>query len=138
MAFINKAIENVKDTLEKIGYKKSDEDTKICYTFDSYFCEWFGRDANSLENKTVFIEEFSMVPNKWMTVIYKASIKFEINIYMFGDPNQCDPVEGGSQIHYDYLDSKTMDRFSQEGKHYNILRKKIVTINKHKKYYVNF
>ena len=27
---------------------------------------------------------------------------------MFGDPNQCEPVEGGSQIHYDYLNSKTV------------------------------
>ena len=27
---------------------------------------------------------------------------------MFGDPNQCEPVESGSQIHYDYLNSKTI------------------------------
>ena len=27
---------------------------------------------------------------------------------MFGDPNQCEPVEPGSQIHYDYLESKTI------------------------------
>lgn len=27
---------------------------------------------------------------------------------MFGDPNQCEPVEGGSQINYDYLESKTV------------------------------
>ena len=73
---------------------------KICFTFDSYFCEWKGRDLNSLEDKTIFIEEFSMVPNKWMqTTIYQAYT-------MFGDPNQCEPVEAGSQIHYDYLRSK--------------------------------
>lgn len=40
-----------------------------CHTFDSYFCDWHGRSIESLEGKTVFIEEFSMVPNKWMTMI---------------------------------------------------------------------
>ena len=24
---------------------------------------------------------------------------------MYGDPNQCNPVEGGSQLYYDYLTS---------------------------------
>ena len=120
LAFTNKSIENVKKTLKKkFCYTDGTHDEKMikdgqkqkrCYTFGSYFCEWYKRDINSLENKTVFIEEFSMVPNKWMTVIYKAFIKFGINIYMFGDPNQCDPVEGGSQIHYNYLDSITMEQ----------------------------
>ena len=120
LAFTNKAIVNVKKTLkEKFSYIdgiydekmiKDGQKPKRCYTFNSYFCEWYKRDANSLENKTVFIEEFSMVPNKWMTVIYKAFIKFGIKIHMFGDPNQCDPVEGGIQIHYNYLDSRTMEQ----------------------------
>ena len=118
LSFTNKAIENVKETLKKFGYNENldGEDTKICYTFDSYFCEWFGRDASSLKYKTVSIEEFSMVPNKWMTVIYKAFVMFGIKIYMFGDPNQCDPVEGGSQIHYNYLYSKKKDITVYRGK----------------------
>ena len=29
-------------------------------------------------------------------------------MYLFGDPNQCSPVEGGSQISYNYLESKTV------------------------------
>ena len=70
----------------------------ICYTFDSYLCEWNGRDLASLKNKTVSIEEFSMVPNKWITKIDA----------LFGDPNQCPPVEGGSQVHYDYLNSESV------------------------------
>ena len=41
-----------------------------------------------------------MVPNKWMTMIYKAFTMFNNKIYMFEDPNYCKPVEGGSQIHY--------------------------------------
>ena len=41
LSFTNKAIENVKETLKKFGYNENldGEDTKICYTFDSYFCE---------------------------------------------------------------------------------------------------
>ena len=85
LSFTNKAIENVKDRLHKMHYWVPD----ICYTFDSYFCEWYGRKIDSLEDKTVFIEEFSMVPNKWMTLIYKAFVMYGIKVYMFGDPNQC-------------------------------------------------
>ena len=107
LAFTNKAIENVKSRLIQSGYEKDDAN-KICHTFDSYFCEWNGRDINSLKDKTIFIEEFSMVPNKWMTKIYQVYTLFNNNIYMFGDPNQCEPVEAGSQIHYDYLGSKTV------------------------------
>ena len=33
---------------------------------------------------------------------------FNLTVYMFGDPNQCEPVEGGSHINYNYLESKTV------------------------------
>ena len=33
-------------------------------TYKAIVCEWKGRDLNSLKDKTIFIEEFSMVPNK--------------------------------------------------------------------------
>ena len=103
LSFTNKGIENVKSRL----IDKEDKN-KICFTFDSYFCEWYRRDVNSLKDKTIFIEEFSMVPNKWMRKIYEAFTLFNNKIYMFGDPNQCEPVESGSQIHYDYINSKTI------------------------------
>ena len=79
---------------------------KICHTFESYFCEWSNSSYHlgSLKNKTFFIEEFSMVPNKWMTKIYNAYSEYGNKVYMFGDPNQCEPVEGGS-TNYNYLDS---------------------------------
>ena len=105
LSFTNKAVENVKNRLIKKGYSQYIDK---CHTFDCYFCDWHGRKTESLENKTVFIEEFSMVPNKWMTLIYKAFVMFGIKVYMFGDPNQCEPVEGGSQINYNYLYSKTI------------------------------
>ena len=49
-----------------------------------------------------------MVPNKWMTKIYKACSKYCDTVYLFGDINQGDPVEGHSQIHYNYFTSKTI------------------------------
>ena len=107
LSFTNKAVENVKNRLIQTGYEK-EVANKICHTFDSYFCEWSDGNYHGLEGKTIFIEEFSMVPNKWMTKIYHEYIKYNITVYMFGDPNQCEPVEGGSQIHYDYLESKTI------------------------------
>ena len=107
LSFTNKAIENVKSRLIQSGYEK-EVANGLCSTFDSYFCEWNGRNIDSLKDKTIFIEEFSMVPNKWMTKIYQAYTLFNNTIYMFGDPNQCEPVEAGSQIHYDYLGSNTV------------------------------
>ena len=107
LSYTNKAMENVKSKLIQTGYEK-EVANKIGHTFDSYFCEWNGRDINSLRDKTIFIEEFSMVPNKWMTKIYQAYTLFNNMIHMFGDQNQTEPVEAGSQIHYDYLESKTV------------------------------
>ena len=74
----------------------------------SYFCEYHGRDIPDLEGETAFTEQYGMVPNKWMVKIYQACTKYHNTVYMFGDSNQCDPVEDGSQIHYDYMSSVTM------------------------------
>ena len=133
LAFTNRAVENVKNRLIKNGYDKYDAN-KTCFTFDSYFCEWNGRNIDSLDGKTIFIEEFSMVPNKWMTIIYKAFTMFDNKIYLFGDPNQCSPVEGGSQISYDYLNSKTIVICVHELKLLNTLKNLVDTINRHMRY----
>ena len=100
LSYTNKAVENIK---ERLG----DDYKEKCHTFDSYFCEWRETD-NSLKTKTIFIDEFSMVPNKWMTKIYEIFVENNNTIYMFGDSNQCEPVEGGSQIKYDYLNSASV------------------------------
>ena len=110
LSFTNKAVQNVKERLRNMDYEGNPD--IVCHTFDSYFCEWngFSSETNlkSLEDKTIFIEEFSMVPNKWITLIYKAFTLYGIKVYMFGDPNQCSPVETGSKISYDYLRSKSV------------------------------
>lgn len=70
LSFTNKAVENVKERLRGICDKEGIDDlSNKCYKFDSYFCEYHGRDVSGLEDKTIFIEEYSMVPNKWMTKI---------------------------------------------------------------------
>ena len=74
LSFTNKAIENVKSRLISNGYD-NEEANKICHTFDSYFCEWSDGNFHDLKDKTIFIEEFSMVPNKWMTKIYNEYLK---------------------------------------------------------------
>lgn len=105
LSFTNKAAENVKERLKRMKeYGLVDE----CHTFDSYFCDYHGRDMPDLEVKTVFIEEYSMVPNKWMTKVYQAFTKYGNTVYLFGDTNHCDPVEKGSQVHQNYFESKTI------------------------------
>ena len=44
-----------------------------------------------------------MVPNKFVTILYKLWLEYNFKVVMFGDPNQCNPIEGGSQIYYDYI-----------------------------------
>lgn len=55
----------------------------------------------------LFIEEFSMVPNKWITMMYKAFVIFGNWVYLISDPNQCSTVEGG-RISYNCLDSDSV------------------------------
>ena len=70
-----------------------------CFTFVRYFCEWNGRDISRLKDKVIPIEEFSMALNKWIALIYEAFTLYGNKIFMFGDPSQCEPVGGGSQVH---------------------------------------
>ena len=116
LSFTNKAVQNVKDRLRKMEYEGNPD--AICHTFDSYFCEWNGfssvTNLKNLEDKTIFVDEFSMVPNKWITLIYKAFVLYGIKVYMFGDPNQCSPVESGSRISYNYLRSKSVRQMCPE------------------------
>ena len=86
LSFTNKAIENVKSRIDE---RLSDN----CYTFDSYFNSYHNRDISHLKDKRDFIEEYSLTPNNWMSKIYQAFTKYHNTVFMFGDTNQCDPVE---------------------------------------------
>ena len=39
---------------------------------------------------------------------------FNNKVFMFGDPNQWEPVEPGSQINYDYLASKAINEMCRK------------------------
>ena len=88
-----------------MGFNKVNVDN-ICYTLDSYFNEFnnvnVGKNIKSPKNKTIFLEEFGMIPNKWIALIYKVFTMHNNTIYMFGDPNQCEPVQAGCRLFYDY------------------------------------
>ena len=102
LSFTNKAIQNVRSVLCDVY--NNNELAKTCYTFDLFFCDHHGRDITALEGKTIFVDKYSMTPNKWMTKLYQAFTKYRLTIYMFGDTNQCDPVEL-SDMFYDYFKS---------------------------------
>ena len=78
LSFTNKAIENVKSRIEERLRNN-------CYTFDSYFNTYHNRDISHLKDKTIFIEEYSMTPNKWISKIYQAFTKYQNTVFMFGD-----------------------------------------------------
>ena len=112
MSFTNKPIENVKKVFIE-QYLELELEFK-CYTLDRYFCDYYRRDISILEDKTIFIEEYSMTPNKWMTKLYQAFTKYSMTVYMFGDTNHCNPVEKLSKIHYDYFKSVTIKEMCPE------------------------
>ena len=72
LSFTNKAIQNVKSVLFDVY--NNYEPTKKCYTFDLFFCDHHGRDITALEGKTIFVDEYSMTPYKWMTKLYQHSL----------------------------------------------------------------
>ena len=80
LSFTNKAIESVKS---QVNHNVRDK----CFSFDSYFNSYHNRDIFHLADKTIFIEEYSMTPNKWMSKIYQAFTKSHNSVFMFGDTN---------------------------------------------------
>lgn len=94
----------------------------VCYTFDSYFFKGgVNGDIEIFEGKTIFIEEYSMIPNEWMIKIYQAHCKYKNKIYLF-DSQQCSSVEPGSQIHYNYHDSETITKTTGKQKKHEYIK----------------
>ena len=75
LTFTNNAIQNVKSVL--CDAYNNYELAKQCYTFDLFFCDHHGLDITALEGKTIFGDEYSMTPNKWMTKLYQAFTKYK-------------------------------------------------------------
>lgn len=63
-SFTNKAVQNVKDRLKsKIKNGNNIEChceniNKICYIFDSYFCDW--NNTRNIKDRTMFVNSLSM------------------------------------------------------------------------------
>ena len=99
-SFTNKAVDNIRSRVDDSLKNK-------VHTFDSYFNEFIS-DAENLKllaNKDVFIDKFSMVPNKWITLIYNSFVANNLKVNLHGDMNQCDSVEDNSRLKYDYTKS---------------------------------
>ena len=68
-SFTIKAVDNIRSRVDDSMKSK-------VHTFDSYFKEFIS-DAENLKllsNRDVFIDEFSMVPNKWITLICSSFV----------------------------------------------------------------
>ena len=59
-----------------------------CFTSESYFCEYKGRDVSTFKDKVVFADEYTMTPNRFITKSYHAFTKHGIQVFMAGDINQ--------------------------------------------------
>ena len=108
LSFTNKAIENCKTRLTDNGYT---DVNKIRYTLDSFFAT---NTIDTLKDKTVYLEEYSMIPGRFMNMIYNAFIKYDITVYMFGDSNQTNPVENNTSVIYDYTKSSAIRQMCPE------------------------
>jgi hypothetical protein len=79
LTFSNKAADNIR----KKGIKE-------VYTFDSYFNQ---HDDISQNITKILIDEYSMLPTKWIRILYNLKLNQpNIIIQFYGDPNQCKQV----------------------------------------------
>ena len=95
-SFTNKAVDNIRGRVDDNLKTKA-------HTLDSYVSE-FTSDTENLKllaNKDVFTDEFSMFPNKCMTLIYNSFVANKLKVKLYGNINQCNPVEGNSRLTYD-------------------------------------
>jgi hypothetical protein len=100
LSFTNCAVQNVKDRCE---FKNN------IYTFDSFF-----NDHLSFEQKLkkveeydrIIVDEYSMVPVKFMNLLNTIKTKLNIPLLFFGDHNQCLSIETTGII-YDYSKTST-------------------------------
>ena len=103
----NKAIVNIKKHLKFKFKMETDDVNKLCHTFESYFYDNV-RGIDNLKDKIVFVDEYSMTPNSYITLLYQAFTKYDITIIMSGDTNQCEPINNTKSIRHNYFTSKSV------------------------------
>ena len=94
---------NIKNILKDNHELSPIEVNKLCHTFESYFFD-STRGIDDLKDKIVFVDEYSMTPNRYITLLYQAFTKHDIIIIMSGDTNQCEPINGVKSIRHNYFD----------------------------------
>lgn len=99
LSFTNRAVKQVKQTLKKLG--ATEKMISRVKTFDKLFnicgCSETQMIKILSKSKTVYVDEFSMVPNKYMTYLYHSNAC----VKLFGDNNQLSSIED----EYDYTTS---------------------------------
>ena len=79
------------------------EVNKSCHTFESYFYD-NTRGIDDLKDKIVFVDEYSMTPNRYITLLYQSFTKHHITIIMSEDTNQCEPINRVKSMRHNYFD----------------------------------
>ena len=96
----NKALLVCKDEKQEDKYKKITDNVTTFHKFFSH-----GTLINK-KYKRIQIDEFSMVPTEWLSLIYKIKCSNpEICIQMYGDPKQCKQVCKYKR-YFNYLEKK--------------------------------
>lgn len=106
----NKAVVNIKNRLIKM---KVNNVNKICHTFRSFFYD-DSRGVNDLKDKIAFVDEYTMTPNRYITLLYHAFTKYNITIIMSGDINQCEPINDDKTIPQNYFTSKAVEEMCSQ------------------------
>ena len=82
---------------------------RVAFTFDSYLPPALNDEQKAKKlDKTVYVDEFSMLDDHWITVIYKAFLKNRNRVYFFGDKNQLTGIEEGNVLPINYIESTAM------------------------------
>ena len=73
----NKAVVNIKNRLIEM---KVDNVNKICHTFRSFFYD-DSRGVDDLKDKIVFVDEYTMTPNRYITLLFLKLINNSLRKY---------------------------------------------------------
>lgn len=107
LSHTNKAVVNIKNILKK-RYDMSPENVnKICNTFESYFWDNI-RGIDCLKDKIVFVDEYTMTPNRFIAMLYNAFTKYDITVIMSEDFQQCEPINNIKSRRHNYFESQSV------------------------------
>lgn len=107
LSHTNKAVVNIKNMFIDKFNMSQEHVNKICHTFESYFYDNI-RGIDNLKDKMVFVDEYTMTPNCFITLLYHAYTKYDITIIMCGDVNQCEPINNVKSRRHNYFNSQSV------------------------------